>query len=168
MVEAGTGIEPVYSDLQSKALSGEINRLGAKSYQDKPGTLGEPDTRVFGAHPPNENPGALAGATGANGIRHFTTPAYRNRAIAATALCSAIADCDPGDACTIMAAALADLGGGMGSPLPVFETPLADARWWAGYASPAELKAYALACYDAMRPKVQAAFLAHVQRGAVA
>lgn len=44
----------------------EINALGAKSYQDIAGTHREPDTARAGsfAPPENENPGALAGATG--------------------------------------------------------------------------------------------------------
>jgi len=112
----------------------------------------------------NENPGALAGATGAySKAVSFKTKQYRNRAEAATALCHAIAECDPQDACEIMAAALEDLG----SPLPVLLSAMDDARWWASFATPNELKAYALACFEAMCPKVRAAFLGHVQRGAV-
>ncbi|NUB42872.1 hypothetical protein GEU84_000610 [Fertoebacter nigrum] len=120
-------------------------------------------------NPANENPGALAGATGGiqdNKAISFKTEHYRNRADAATALCHAIAECDPRDAREIMDAALADLA--MGSPLPVFLSAMDDARWWASFATPPELKAYALACFEAMRPKVRVAFLAHVQRGAVA
>jgi len=114
--------------------------------------------------PKNENPGALAGATGAySKAVSFKTKQYRNRAEAATALCHAIAECDPQDACEIMAAALEDLG----SPLPVLLSAMDDARWWASFATPNELKAYALACFEVMCPKVRAAFLGHVQRGAV-
>jgi len=108
-----------------------------------------------------ENPGALAGATGANTIEQaFKTKDYRNRADAATALCEAIADCDQTDACTIMEAALADLY--LPWPDRLSSFAMTDARAWADFATPRELKAYALACFEKMRPKVQAAFLAHV------
>ncbi len=63
---------------------------------------GSPDAK-------NENPGAL-GATGAvSNEQAFKTVYYFNRATAATALCHAIADCDPADACEVMTAALTDL-----------------------------------------------------------
>jgi len=111
-----------------------------------------------------ENPGALAGATGADQLGiSFKTEEYRKRAEAATALAHAIADCHPQDACEIMAAALQDLS--VGTPLPVFVSAMDDARWWASCASTAELKAFALACFEAMRPKVRDAFLGYVQRG---
>lgn len=59
------------------------------------------------------------------------------------------------DAC---AAAL----GSMGSPSPPFLGGMGDARWWASYATPQELKAYALACFEAMTPQDQAAFFRHI------
>ena len=62
-------------------------------------------------HPQNENPGALAGATGAIGKRVVKTAEYRARAEAATSLCLSIAACIPQDAVIIIAAALADLVG---------------------------------------------------------
>jgi hypothetical protein len=112
----------------------------------------------------NENPGALAGATGADQLGiSFKTEQYRRRAEAATALACAIGECHPEDACEIMAAALESLS--VGAPLPVFVSIMDDARWWASCASPAEIKAYALACFEAMRPKVRDAFLGYVQRG---
>ncbi len=61
----GTGIEPVFTDLQSCGKSFEISELSRKKYQDISGTAGEHDTKSF-RDPENENPGALAGATGAN------------------------------------------------------------------------------------------------------
>ena len=45
-------------------------------------------------------------------------PSIRNRAIAATKLCDAIADCNRDDAVVILEAALRDLSAG--GPLPVF------------------------------------------------
>ncbi len=60
--------------------------------------------------PTNENPGALAGATGADlHTITFVSTEYRKRAEAATDLCHAIADCDPEDAIVILDAALTDL-----------------------------------------------------------
>ncbi len=61
-MEASTGIEPVYTDLQSNRFSNEINEQALKKYQDKAGTLGEPDTRSNSISA-NENPGATAIAT---------------------------------------------------------------------------------------------------------
>jgi len=110
-----------------------------------------------------ESPGALAGATGAMSSElTFKSEEYRNRAAAATALCNAIADCHRDDAVVLMSAALTDMSAG--APLlQVWVDALDDARWWASFATPLEHKAYALACFDALRPKSQAAFLAKVQ-----
>ena len=111
----------------------------------------------------NENPGALAGATG---VRDFTTgivsTEYRKRAEAATSLCLAIGNCDPQDACLIMEAALLDLG--PGQPFPPLFSIMDAARDWAEWASVPELKAFAAACFEQMRPKVRAAFLRYAQR----
>jgi hypothetical protein len=113
----------------------------------------------------NVLPGALAGATGAGYFeRAFTCKEFLRRAEAATVLCRAIADCDRDDAVVILSAALADLS--MGSPLPVFSSAMDDARWWASFAAPHEIKAYLLACFEVMRPEDRAAFLGYVQRGA--
>ena len=57
-----------------------------------------------------ENPGALAGATGANvDTVGIVSIYYRKRAEAATSLCEAIAECDEDDAIVILGAALKDL-----------------------------------------------------------
>ncbi|WP_415184301.1 hypothetical protein [Phaeovulum sp.] len=165
-MEAGTGIEPVFTDLQSNRFQSKNNALSAKKYQDKAGTGREPETLPIGTNA-KENPGALAGATGAiNFEQAFKTKHYRDRAQSATALCHSIADCDPQDACEIMAAALADLSIGM--PIAPFYSPMDEAGFWADYASRAELKAYVLACYTRLSARDQAAFLAYVQRGAAA
>ena len=123
------------------------------------------------ANPPdpsaNENPGALAGATGANSKAvSFKTLEYRNRAERATTLCMAIADCHRDDAVRLLAAALEDLA--FGSPLPSLINAMAAARWWASYATEDERKAYCLASFDAMSQTAQSAFLAHVQGRAAA
>ena len=115
--------------------------------------------------PANENPGALAGATGAD--QHtitFVTAEYRKRAEAATSLCLSIANCDPKDACEIMEAALLELGAG--APVPPLLGVMDAATDWAEWASVIELKAYALACYHRMRPADRVSFLAYVGRGA--
>jgi hypothetical protein len=52
--------------------------------------------------------------------------------------------------------------GAQGSPLPAFLSGMTDARSWAGRATRAELKAYALASFEAMNPGDQAAFLGHI------
>jgi len=109
----------------------------------------------------NENPGALAGATGADDIGlTFTTEEYRTRAIAATALGYAIANCDPEDACALMEAALDDLRAGM--PIAPFGGIMDQARFWADMATRNERKAYAIACFDRLSAADQSAFLAHV------
>ena len=116
-------------------------------------------------HPKNENPGALAGATGAIKIElAFKSKDYLKRAEAATTLCLAIADCDRQDACEIMEAALLHLGAGQPRP-PLFSV-MDEAAEWADFAVTAELKAYALACFNRMRPADQSAFLAYVGRAA--
>ncbi len=52
--------------------------------------------------------------------------------------------------------------GAAGEPLPPFLGGMDDARAWASWASPAELRAYALACFEAMTPKDQAAFFRRI------
>lgn len=49
-----------------------------------------------------------------------------------------------------------------GHPIPNSYRLMTEAREWASWASTAENKAYALACYEAMPPADQAAFLRHV------
>lgn len=51
---------------------------------------------------------------------------------------------------------------GVGPPLPPWFNVMPDARWWASHASRHELKAYALASFEAMTARDRAAFLAHV------
>ena len=77
---------------------------------------------------------------------------------------AALASLDPDDAALTAEAVI----GAAGSPLPTFLAPLDDARFWASLANRQELKAYALASYEAMRPGDQAAFLRYVNGGAAA
>lgn len=58
--------------------------------------------------------------------------------------------------------------GSAGIPLPAFLGEMRDARHWASYASPSELKAYALAAFEAMSPSDQAAFLRHISEVEIA
>lgn len=51
-----------------------------------------------------------------------------------------------------------------GHPIPNPYRLMPEARKWASWASTAENKAYALACYEALPPADQAAFLLHVSR----
>lgn len=54
--------------------------------------------------------------------------------------------------------AVAVIFGAAGAPLPPFLGGMDDARFWASLASVKELKAYALAAFEALPPKERAAF----------
>lgn len=58
--------------------------------------------------------------------------------------------------------------GATGDPLPPFLGGMEDARHWASWATENELKAYALACFEAMKPNAQAAFFHHISTVEVA
>jgi len=53
-------------------------------------------------------------------------------------------------------------------PLPPLFAPMRDARYWAGGASRAELKAYALAAFERMTARDRAAFLQHITEQGIA
>jgi hypothetical protein len=92
-------------------------------------------------HRENENPGALAGATGADADKKtLAAEDYRMRAQCATALAEAIADCHPDDAVQIMTAALLELAPTR-TPGDYFLSIEDDAKWWASVAPPAQLAA---------------------------
>lgn len=104
-LEAGTVIEPVYTDLQSRPLARAFNGLGFATYQDKACTTREPDTLTDGTE--NESPEYRAGSTGAYQLTEsFKKKEYRKWARAAIALCAAIAECERDDAVLLMEAAL--------------------------------------------------------------
>ena len=112
----------------------------------------------------NENPGALAGATGADQLGiSFKTEEYRKRAEAATTLCLAIAACDRDDAVVLMESALWDLRAG--APGPVFLSIMQEAEDWADFATVSERKAWCLASWNRLPAADRAAFLAHVTGG---
>ena len=56
----------------------------------------------------------------------------------------------------------ASILGASGDPLPPFLGGMDDARFWASLATQQELKAYALAAYEAMGARDQAAFFRHI------
>ena len=114
-----------------------------------------------------ENPGALAGATGAKENSNDGVEAdYRYRRVVAMALRQAIRECDPTDAALILSEELERLR--IGAPIPPLLNAMDEAQAWAEWASPFEVKAYALACYNAMSPKDQAGFLCYVTGRAAA
>jgi len=55
-----------------------------------------------------------------------------------------------------------------GAPLPTFLGGMDEARWWASVASSAELKTHALAAFEAMSPRDQAAFFRHISEVEIA
>ena len=52
LLEASTGIEPVYTDLQSSVFRHKNRCLGSNKYQDICRTINEPDTRVLAGSKP--------------------------------------------------------------------------------------------------------------------
>lgn len=71
---------------------------------------------------------------------------------------SALNTLDPERAEAVAAASI----GAAGAPLPTFLSTMEEARWWASCAAKAELKAYALAAFEAMAPTDRAAFFQHI------
>ena len=82
------------------------------------------------------------------------------------AFVDALFDMDPADRLPLIEIVLDDLRAGQ--PVPSFMGIMAEASHWADWASRAELKAYALACFRRMAPADQRAFLDHVQGRAAA
>jgi len=136
-----------------------------------------------------ENPGALAGATGADrqtkaaSLRpeHSTNTAadanapYHDAAIYIRTLCraasprwraaiawGALRELDPDDAAMVAAHFLPN--DGAGPPIPAFAGEMAEASFWASMASPRELDAYCVATFTRMPAPRQSAFLAYVGR----
>lgn len=116
----------------------------------------------------SENPGALASATGAGAEFHSALERIDHnlqRESRAKAFCDTLVECDPDDRLPFLEAAHEVLRAGW--PGVPFGGVMAEAAFWADTASPAERKAYALAAFNRMPPRDQAAFLEYVQmRGA--
>ncbi len=116
----------------------------------------------------NENPGALAGATGADlHSSAFTDNHTLNRLRTASALACAVAACDPDDRVLFLERLLEELRPGW-PQVPFLCGLMEEAGFWADRASRAELKAYCLASFRRMPRADQAAFLGYVQQGEAA
>lgn len=84
----------------------------------------------------------------------------------AHALTEAVLNCDRDDRLPFIEAVLDGLRAGM--PMPLFGQIMAEANFWAGEASRAELKAYCAACYARLTPEDQAAFRSFIDGRAAA
>jgi hypothetical protein len=115
--------------------------------------------------PQTRNPGALAGATGAD-LKDWLSWVDHNirREAAARALMEAVLACDPDDRILLMERFIEALR--PGQPITAFASIMSEASFWADMASTAELKAYALACYNRMSAADRSAFLGYVKKGA--
>lgn len=82
------------------------------------------------------------------------------RSIQARALAEALVDCDPEVRLLLLESAHEFFR--TGSPLVPLGNVMDEATFWADTASPAERKAYCLACYVRMPAEHQAAFLEYV------
>lgn len=116
----------------------------------------------------NENPGALAGATGAElHSSAFTDEFTLKRLRSATALAHAAAACEPDDRVPLLERLLDELRPGW-PQVPFLCGVMEEAAFWADMASRVELKAYCLATFQRMKSSDQAAFLDYVQGRAAA
>lgn len=114
-----------------------------------------------------ENPGALAGATGAGKSEQpFKSIQYRLRAEQTTSLCMCIADMHPEDAAPILWAALDDFHQ-QGLPASPSHNLMQHATAWADQATERELKAYVVAAARRMSPASRDAFLIYMRGGAL-
>lgn len=114
-----------------------------------------------------ENPDALAGAIGAETIVEIgcsdssqELPGY------ATAFVNAVAGLPRKERLPLLEVAADHYRAGQ--PIPPLFAVMAEARDWASWASRAELKAYALACFERLNDADRAAFLLHVAGSAAA
>ncbi|WP_246175229.1 hypothetical protein [Paracoccus limosus] len=168
-MEAGTGIEPVFTDLQSNRLRSENSALDQKKYQDKPGTPREPDTPALpsNAAAENENPGALAGATGAD-LEGFWSLFNHNleRQAQASRIIDAVLSCDPEDRVLFLETILDQIRPGWPKSFNI--DVMEEAGWWADTASTPERKAYMLACYRRLSRTDKEAFLTYITGRAAA
>ncbi|MFN4101998.1 MAG: hypothetical protein ACK4GT_19725 [Pararhodobacter sp.] len=92
--------------------------------------------------------------------------ANMRREAQAYALTEALLNCDRDDRVPFLESILDGLRAGM--PIPLFGKIMAEASFWAGEASRAELKAYCAACYARLTPEDQAAFRSFIDGRAAA
>lgn len=83
------------------------------------------------------------------------------REVAAGNLAAATLNCDPSDRLELLELLHEALRRGF--PITAFGSVMDEAAFWADGASPAERKAYCLACFNRMPARDQAAFLDYVQ-----
>ncbi|VDS10019.1 hypothetical protein PARHAE_03229 [Paracoccus haematequi] len=110
----------------------------------------------------NIAPISHAGGTGAD-IQDWLSWIDDNirREVAARNLADAVLDCDPLDRLEMLEQCYDALRPGF--PIIAMNSLMVEASFWADRASPAERKAYALACFNRMPARDQAAFLDYVQ-----
>lgn len=110
----------------------------------------------------NKTPALLADGTGAN-IQDWLSWVDDSirREVAARDLAAATLDCDPSDRLELLELLHETLRRGF--PITAFGSVMDEAAFWADGASPAERKAYCLACFNRMPARDQAAFLEYVQ-----
>lgn len=77
---------------------------------------------------------------------------------------AALLSCDGHDAEAVAESVFA----GAGQPCPPLFGLMDEASWWADWADPREIEAYALACFNRMDHRRQAAFLTYVNGKAAA
>ncbi len=165
----------MYTDLQAKAISCEINEKSGLEYQDICRTKSERDTpkpSILSRYMKPEHKrlsrmlgycltlGTAEAWAGFSFVAAARLEATERAALGFAALGSLDAD----QARMTAAAVLGEAG----DPLPPFLGGMEDAVHWADWASPAELDAYCLAAFRRMAPDRQAAFLRFVQRRAAA
>lgn len=117
--------------------------------------------------PANENPGALAGATGAEvQINADCADDSAERQSRAIALANAAADCPVEFRARLLERLLDTMRPGW--PVPAFMgRVMEEAGFWADMASRAELKAYALACWQRMPVEDREGFIRYLAKEAV-
>ena len=161
-----------HADFQSSGLPFEIKGKIGREYHDKPGTARKHDTRLNSSQsllsqnmkPVHKRMSRMLGyclmADAPSTWAAFSVVAAARLSASERAILafSALRSLQPAHAETAAAAALR----AGGAPLPAFLGGLSDARFWASYATPQELRAYALAAYEAMGAKDQAAFFKHI------
>jgi len=151
------------ADCKAPRFSSQTKSFPENSYQDKPGTTGEHDNGIL---PPekateNENPGALAGATGAD-IEGFwgLFDNNLNRQVQASRIVEAVLDCGPEDRVLFLETILDQIRPGWPQSFNI--DVMQEASWWADTATRPEIKAYAVTCYRRLSREDKKAFLNYI------